>query len=96
MKHVGKAWAKLDPASGLQLARSMSPQAGNPLSRQLIEQWAQRDLAAASKIHSRAAGLAIPGALGAGLVASWGKSDPAARARVEQRESARGSASGGN
>jgi hypothetical protein len=91
MKHVGKAWAERDPEGGLQFAKGLNPQGGNALARELIENWAKRDLQAAAKFIVGLEDSPFRGTLGAGLAATWGKADPAA-ALAWSNENLRGQA----
>ena len=76
LKEVGKAWAKGDPAEGIQFAAGLAPGARASLGGEIIGRWAERDLAAAVA-NAEAQPDAIRAALAPGLVATWGKSDPA-------------------
>ena len=91
MKHIGKVWAQNDPQGGLQFASTLEPQTAGPLARDLIEQWAQRDFSAAAKFIEAQQDSQFRGTLGAGLVATWGKTDPAA-ALAWSNENLRGAA----
>ena len=93
LKHVGKAWAQRDPEGGLRFAATLTGQARASFVGDLIGQWAQRDVERAAKFAASQQDVPFRNALATGLVAAWGKTDPAA-ALAWSNENLRGIARG--
>ena len=78
LKQVGKAWAKRDPEGGLRFAATLTGPSRASFVGDLIGQWAQRDIESAAKFAESQQDIPFRNALATGLVAAWGKADPAA------------------
>lgn len=76
MKTIGEQWAKIEPAAGMEYARTQQNSLGRTLASSILKTWAEKDLPSAAEWLVNADQVSR-NRFSAPVVEQWAKSDPA-------------------